>query len=501
MSDVEILYRKQGESTNCPLDGAEMENKAITLKFIDGSSKQYTIQHCRKCGCKYIWIASKFVDAISNYRIVDMASNQAENNSEDKKISSKAHHTPKQKHLPVLYCLPNESDTCPVDKATLHEITISVKKESKSPLSYAIQKCLKCGRSYVSFEQIDIIPRSDYMISDRYSKKKCTNIIRPQIEFKKERELARQKQLSIMTSGRRTYLPEECSSSPSSKKASMSGKGFSNGYLTEYKIDSALPPSSIMTVEFVAPVLGRDRYTIVKDCTDQNKKDGNYSWNESFARNILKSVFFRIPHYPAIRKVLARQLYEPCMDNLLHFCSVDSPAIITLYKRKLATSSDSIENVTAFLFFANEKEPVPVSVFFNRKNHQYYINESTYREFAQKHGLPYIHIQSDETTQSLGWNLRTHSELNLLGYSVGQNSGVTNEQRHSLLRQLMDSGLMNKSNIMDHLEWLISTRAHNPSMRNACRMWRDDLRFVAQYNMKNQRIVWGKLVYHTPVRR
>jgi hypothetical protein len=255
-----------------------------------------------------------------------------------------------------------------------------------------------------------------------------------------------------------------------------------------------------MTVKFNTPFLHKEQYTIVKEPSDQNVKKGVYSWNTSFARDILKSVFFRIPHQPSIKKVISHQLYQQCKNNLLHFCSMNAPALITLYRRKIAASSDNIENVTAFLFFSNKKEPVPVSVFYSRRTQQYYINEATYREFASKYGLPYVHIQSEESSQTLGWNLRTHSELNLLGYSVGQNNGISMEQRHRLLGQLMDSGLMSKSSIMDHLEWLISTRSKNPAMSLACKAWSDDLRFVAQYNMHNQRMVWGQLVYNAPTR-
>lgn len=49
-------------------------------------------------------------------------------------------------------------------------------------------------------------------------------------------------------------------------------------------------------------------------------------------------------------------------------------------------------------------------------------------------------------------------------------------------------GIMSKSPIVNHLEWLIHT--DSPSWKDAKDLWRVDLNFVNQYHIEDQRKIW-----------
>lgn len=88
--------------------------------------------------------------------------------------------------------------------------------------------------------------------------------------------------------------------------------------------------------------------------------------------------------------------------------------------------------------------------------------------------------------------MKPHSELNLLGYSVNSADGLTTEERQKKLADIIDSGVLRKVEVMNHIEWCINTHQNIPNHENAVSKWKEDLSFVRKYKANAQRIVWIK---------
>ena len=179
------------------------------------------------------------------------------------------------------------------------------------------------------------------------------------------------------------------------------------------------------------------------------------------------------------------------------FTDVDKVQTITILNQKnLPSGSDDYETVTALIYCAGRDLPVYIDVYYSKLNDEYFINSDSYELYTRRYGLPYVKIISDEYSGGFDYDdLRQQSELSLYGYSVGKNSGLTSSGRQRLLQQLLDNHFMTKSQIINHLEWLINTHKYRESMRDACDCWKEDLMYVHQCKINTQRAVWGKFAY------
>ena len=86
--------------------------------------------------------------------------------------------------------------------------------------------------------------------------------------------------------------------------------------------------------------------------------------------------------------------------------------------------------------------------------------------------------------------MKPHSELNLLGYNVNVAEGLSIESRRKILRDAIDSGVLWKGEVINHLEWLIHMGANNPKMENSVGEWRSDLMYISEYRATEQRKIW-----------
>ena len=179
------------------------------------------------------------------------------------------------------------------------------------------------------------------------------------------------------------------------------------------------------------------------------------------------------------------------------FTDVDKVQTITILNQKnLPSGSDDYETVTALVYCAGRDLPVYIDIYYSKLNDEYFINSDSYELYTRRYGLPYVRIISDEYGGNFGYDdLRQQSELSLYGYSVGKNAGLTSADRQRLLQQLLDNHFMTKSQIINHLEWLINTHKYRESMRDACDCWKEDLMYVHQCKINTQRAVWGKFAY------
>ena len=179
------------------------------------------------------------------------------------------------------------------------------------------------------------------------------------------------------------------------------------------------------------------------------------------------------------------------LDIIGRFCNTSAPQVVYVFSQKnlSAYTSAGYEAVTAMVPCANRLAPVPITVYYEKATKRYFMNEASYVLARKTYGLPYIKLRMAGANPNRGTYgaLKEHSELNLLGYSVRMTDGLDMEARRRLLSMVLDNRIMEKPDIINHLEWLIHTRSHMPNMENALGEWRSDLQFVSQYKIQKQR--------------
>lgn len=89
---------------------------------------------------------------------------------------------------------------------------------------------------------------------------------------------------------------------------------------------------------------------------------------------------------------------------------------------------------------------------------------------------------------------RQQSLLSKYGYNVSQVNNLSPRERRRILIRVLESGDMSKSEIIDHLEYLIRERSERKQMEVAISRRADDLKFINEYKMNEQVVIEGQLV-------
>ena len=183
--------------------------------------------------------------------------------------------------------------------------------------------------------------------------------------------------------------------------------------------------------------------------------------------------------------------YDDIGEKLFYFLNADfGPKTVFISKQINFINEDQYEPVTALFYYAGCSYPAQMTVYYFETDGKYYIDEITYQKFRRRYGLPYVSLESvpGEHYANPAF-LADMSPLFLYGYNVRE--GETSlQERRSILARLMDYKLMEKIKIHNYLCSFINRNETNPGMENAVEKWKEDLAFVDEYHMVDQRTVW-----------
>jgi len=154
-----------------------------------------------------------------------------------------------------------------------------------------------------------------------------------------------------------------------------------------------------------------------------------------------------------------------------------------IYKQKgiYDNPNGEYELVGATMYFPKIMEAITVAVYYKKSESKYFMNEESFVPLIKANGWPNVNLHfTDNSHAGTSWTSRLNeqSKLRLLGYTVQQADGMSAGERQSLLRSIIDSGLMTDVEIVNHLEWLVHINEGNPAFANACSCWKHDMEFV-----------------------
>ncbi|MGN0753288.1 MAG: hypothetical protein ACI4ME_02435 [Aristaeellaceae bacterium] len=86
--------------------------------------------------------------------------------------------------------------------------------------------------------------------------------------------------------------------------------------------------------------------------------------------------------------------------------------------------------------------------------------------------------------------LAIESILHMNGYNVNQTVNLTPEERHRILSYMIESRIMSKQEIRNHLSSLIRRNRSTPLRDVAVSRWEADIRWVNDYHTSKQDMVW-----------
>ena len=257
-----------------------------------------------------------------------------------------------------------------------------------------------------------------------------------------------------------------------------------------------LPESALLRVA-VTHGDQEEVFTVVSDVNDQKGDSGIYWMGREIAIKILTAVHMNwdvFSHNDKEYKILRTCKtgnYDDIGEKILHFLNADfGPKTVFISRRINFIDEDQYEPVTALFYYAGCSYPAQMTVYYSEADGEYYIDEITYQQFRNRYGLPYVSLESvpGEHYTNPAF-LADMSPLFLYGYNVREGE-LSLQERRSILARLMDYNLMEKISIHNYLCSFINRNETNPGMENAVEKWKEDLSFVDEYHMVDQRRVW-----------
>ena len=243
-----------------------------------------------------------------------------------------------------------------------------------------------------------------------------------------------------------------------------------------------------------------EKLCVVQDSRLANEYRKVYHIDSPFAQNVMRSIAFRRPYLlfkNNVYGIIGVSDTEFTRNIIAHTRNLNLPnayADVWVYRLKMPCKHHNVQSVTAYV--ASDRSPVerPINVAYCPICQRYYINADQYRAFTQSHGLPYIRLRTDASTDYRTW--QEESLLHHMGYNVNALEGLSADKRHSILEHAIDTGAMSKIEVISFLEFLIHNAEFNPRFASACDKWRVDAAYIRNYRLHEQRYVRGRLLFH-----
>lgn len=248
---------------------------------------------------------------------------------------------------------------------------------------------------------------------------------------------------------------------------------------------------------------------VVEDVSEQNTKQDIYWEGRELSQNIIKAIaehryefifhtavkttqnhISRPKHQCSIKHIDQSMLFvDKYLPALQYFADSQQLPTVVVFSNKMIAKLKDCYMVTVFIPHYRTKKLYPFNVYYSPEIGLYFINKASYDLYRERYGLPFLQLQIYNDNEN-AYDLRVESQLHMYGYSL--ESGNSAVRRQELLSFLIDNHIMKKSQIQNHIEWLIHTHRDRLHYTNACDKWKADLQFINEYNMKSQKVALAK---------
>lgn len=129
----------------------------------------------------------------------------------------------------------------------------------------------------------------------------------------------------------------------------------------------------------------------------------------------------------------------------------------------------------------------------------YFIRESTYQSLKSS-GTIACRVQEEKAYYHGGKGFNDLADQSILmeyGYSVSSTRNLSPLTRHRILSMIIDNGIMQKSEIVNYLEFFINQRKYqSKNFDNAIDKWQSDISYVMGYGSQSNKEINVKSIQH-----
>ncbi len=164
----------------------------------------------------------------------------------------------------------------------------------------------------------------------------------------------------------------------------------------------------------------------------------------------------------------------------------------------------NIEKISVEINKMIGKLKAKISVFYCKKCDKFFVYESTFDDYLDKYGPLVLAIEyiSDcdyyEFNGYQRYDLKEESRFKKYGYSVSAEA-LPKDIRRELIIGLVENNIITLAEFVKHINWLIHMQGNNPRQKRALMEWKDDLRFLMNYDEEKQKIFEKDPVFYKKV--
>lgn len=133
---------------------------------------------------------------------------------------------------------------------------------------------------------------------------------------------------------------------------------------------------------------------------------------------------------------------------------------------------------------------IKLSVNYCLDCNRFFINYISYEAYRKKYGVLIGNIVMEDENKTVFGDalLADASPLKLCGYSVNQQDNYSRETRRFIIEQIIQRGIMTKSDVIRYLEYFISMNGRKRGNEIALDKWKEDLAFThtVEFDTQNQ---------------
>lgn len=165
-------------------------------------------------------------------------------------------------------------------------------------------------------------------------------------------------------------------------------------------------------------------------------------------------------------------------SNTLYICK----GLIACHKKK-----HIVESSTGLLWGKNDTV-IRLNTNYCPQCKKHFIAYDEYLHYRKLHGVLLGNFKiTNGSFDSPDYDMAEESPLHLCGYSVNQTENLTTNERHEILRYLIDSKILSKPDIISYLNFFIRRNGKRENMQEAVRRWNQDVEWVRDYQINRQR--------------
>lgn len=130
----------------------------------------------------------------------------------------------------------------------------------------------------------------------------------------------------------------------------------------------------------------------------------------------------------------------------------------------------------------NGLQQFSVKAYYCESCQRYYILENTYKSLKVRGLICCRVIDSKDLKSNKFSNWNTEHIIRQYGYNVNVNENLSEKQRHIILEFIIHNNILSRTEVIEHISWLIRSNIDRARYKDAVRKWTNDLKYLKGNN-------------------